>query len=417
MRGLQLLKDDGLMVYSTCSFNPMESECLYIPTSGTPSRVLACQPRHYNISHHPTPADEAVVAEILRRCAGSVELVDVSSCLPGLVRSPGLLTWRVFDSGLNEYASFADVCSAARSRLSTNRVRRNAGKIAESLFPPIAEVAADMHLERCMRLLPHTQDTGGFFVALLRKRSRLPFISSRMHRPRFAMDANADVAETGAAVPLTATAVAGSDGAAPAAVTITTADVKVAEDDANSDVDCAIGRAGAAANDEHAANDVDEPTVAEAATAGSKRPRGDEDEENGAAIDGAAIDGESAALGDVPLAAPAMSGSEKKMREARQEQWIYRHLDAETSKKLSVQFGMSPAFPQHLLLTRSEMSKTMTLVAESIAHFIVPRSSDGPRATRFKLVNSGLKVFDWNSGSVSASHTYRLLQEGIHLVR
>ena len=27
-----------------------------------------------------------------------------------------------------------------------------------------------MQLQRCMRLLPHHQDSGGFFVALLRKR-------------------------------------------------------------------------------------------------------------------------------------------------------------------------------------------------------------------------------------------------------
>jgi hypothetical protein len=30
-----------------------------------------------------------------------------------------------------------------------------------------------MHLERCSRLLPHDQDHGGFFIALLRKRAPL----------------------------------------------------------------------------------------------------------------------------------------------------------------------------------------------------------------------------------------------------
>ncbi|KAF2543671.1 hypothetical protein F2Q68_00028607, partial [Brassica cretica] len=56
MRGLSLLKVGGRMVYSTCSMNPIE--------------------------------DEAVVAEILRRCGGSVELVDVSDKLPELIRRP-----------------------------------------------------------------------------------------------------------------------------------------------------------------------------------------------------------------------------------------------------------------------------------------------------------------------------------------
>lgn len=44
-----------------------------------------------------------------------------------------------------------------------------------SVFPPTAEEAAAMRLELCMRLLPHDQNTGGFFIALLKKvrRARL----------------------------------------------------------------------------------------------------------------------------------------------------------------------------------------------------------------------------------------------------
>lgn len=42
-------------------------------------------------------------------------------------------------------------------------------KIRKSLFPPTPEEAAWMHLERCMRCVPHDEDTGGFFVATLRK--------------------------------------------------------------------------------------------------------------------------------------------------------------------------------------------------------------------------------------------------------
>ncbi|KAF2316057.1 hypothetical protein GH714_040852 [Hevea brasiliensis] len=68
MRGLSLLKVGGRMVYSTCSMNPVENE--------------------------------AVVAEILRRCGGSVELVDVSKELPQLVRRPGLRKWKVRDKGI-----------------------------------------------------------------------------------------------------------------------------------------------------------------------------------------------------------------------------------------------------------------------------------------------------------------------------
>ena len=53
------------MVYSTCTFNPVE--------------------------------DEAVVAELLVRCKGAVELVDVADCLPDLRRMPGKHAWKVKD--------------------------------------------------------------------------------------------------------------------------------------------------------------------------------------------------------------------------------------------------------------------------------------------------------------------------------
>lgn len=82
MRGISLLKVGGRMVYSTCSMNPVENE--------------------------------AVVAEILRRSGGSVELVDVSLELPELIRRPGLKTWKVKDKGL-WLASYKDVPIYRRS--------------------------------------------------------------------------------------------------------------------------------------------------------------------------------------------------------------------------------------------------------------------------------------------------------------
>jgi len=39
--------------------------------------------------------------------------------------------------------------------------------ISKSFFPPGKD--ENFHLERCMRIFPHLQDTGGFFVAVLEK--------------------------------------------------------------------------------------------------------------------------------------------------------------------------------------------------------------------------------------------------------
>jgi 16S rRNA C967 or C1407 C5-methylase (RsmB/RsmF family) len=55
----------GLMVYSTCTFNPVE--------------------------------DEAVVAELLTLCGSALELCDMSAAMPQLKRLPGKHHWRVRD--------------------------------------------------------------------------------------------------------------------------------------------------------------------------------------------------------------------------------------------------------------------------------------------------------------------------------
>ncbi|CAG9533193.1 unnamed protein product [Cercopithifilaria johnstoni] len=124
-RAIQLLAVDGLVVYSTCSLNPIENE--------------------------------AVIASLLRSSAGGIELVDVSQQLPQLKRTSGLSKWRVFDKAMREYSVLEDVV-ADQKRYFTS-----------SMFPPNEEEIQKFHLERCFRVLPHMQNTGGFFVAVLKK--------------------------------------------------------------------------------------------------------------------------------------------------------------------------------------------------------------------------------------------------------
>jgi tRNA (cytosine34-C5)-methyltransferase len=40
------------------------------------------------------------------------------------------------------------------------------------MFPPELNVAKELNLERCIRVMPHHQDTGGFFIAVIRKVSK-----------------------------------------------------------------------------------------------------------------------------------------------------------------------------------------------------------------------------------------------------
>ncbi|MFH4973385.1 hypothetical protein AB6A40_000094 [Gnathostoma spinigerum] len=124
-RAVQLLAVDGLMVYSTCSLNPIE--------------------------------DEAVVAALLRYGAGSLEVVDVSDKLPALKRSRGLNFWKVIDKDMNEYLKYEDV---------PDKLKR---AVVPGMFPPTEEEKVQFNLDRCFRILPHVQNTGGFFVAVIRK--------------------------------------------------------------------------------------------------------------------------------------------------------------------------------------------------------------------------------------------------------
>lgn len=128
LRGVELLEAGGRLVYSTCSLNPYENE--------------------------------SVVAEAIRRFGGKLEVVDVSSELPRLRRSPGLLTWKVRGSGDTDdwYMSVEDV------------PKESGGKYPPTLWPPPSdEEARALGLQHCMRLLPHYHNTGAFFVAVLRK--------------------------------------------------------------------------------------------------------------------------------------------------------------------------------------------------------------------------------------------------------
>uniref|UniRef100_A0A1I8AL02 tRNA (cytosine(34)-C(5))-methyltransferase n=1 Tax=Steinernema glaseri TaxID=37863 RepID=A0A1I8AL02_9BILA len=128
-RSLEILAVGGLMVYSTCSLNPIE--------------------------------DEAVLAELLRHFDGTVELMDVSDKLPELKRSPGISEWKVMDRDMLEFSSYDEV---------PGRLKR---PIQKTMFPPTKEEAEKFHLERSFRVLPHAQDTGGFFVAVLTKTAHL----------------------------------------------------------------------------------------------------------------------------------------------------------------------------------------------------------------------------------------------------
>ncbi|KAI4251329.1 MAG: hypothetical protein LQ352_004918 [Teloschistes flavicans] len=126
VRALQMTKAGGRVVYSTCSMNPIENE--------------------------------AVISSAIERCGGlsKVSILDCTEQLPGLIRRPGLKSWDVMDRDGSIYDAWA-------------QVETRPGKFVEGMFPP----KESLPLDRCIRVYPHLQDTGGFFIAVLEKRSEI----------------------------------------------------------------------------------------------------------------------------------------------------------------------------------------------------------------------------------------------------
>lgn len=119
LRAARLLRPGGRMVYSTCSLSPVENE--------------------------------AVVSEILQ--AASLALVDVRGQL-AMRTSPGLQRWKVAHNG-QLFESHAAALAAGV-------------KLHKGFFPPEAPHLLP-ELSKCLRILPHHNDTGGFFVAVFEK--------------------------------------------------------------------------------------------------------------------------------------------------------------------------------------------------------------------------------------------------------
>ena len=141
VRALQLLKSGGRVVYSTCSMNPVENE--------------------------------AVIASAIERCGGmsKVNLVDCSNSLPDLKRRPGLSEWKVMDKQGKLWQSWSEV-EEEQHRKGTDVLE----KLVKGMFPP-AGFTNSIPLERCMRIYPHLQDTGAFFIAVLEKQSEIKAVS------------------------------------------------------------------------------------------------------------------------------------------------------------------------------------------------------------------------------------------------
>ena len=155
IRAFQLCKVGGTVVYSTCSLNPIENE--------------------------------AVVTEVLRRAEnfspGSIEVLDTHGKLPGFKGRRGLSKWWVLQEKaktissrgvegdedykdypaedlFNIYSEFEEIDEKDKKKLKKSMFSLNEKDMKEKY-----------KIHYSMRVLPHDQDTGGFYIAAFKKLS------------------------------------------------------------------------------------------------------------------------------------------------------------------------------------------------------------------------------------------------------
>lgn len=154
IRALKLVKAGGVVCYSTCTLNPIEDEAV------VSAALIAIQQE----KRKEAPNDPVI------------ELI--SATLPGdLIARPGIKTWRVADYQEGEDTTFDTSddmdempCLSWYDSVDAAMKSKHAGHKAATLLPSMwPSNEKDLHLERCIRLWPQDKDTGGFFLALLRK--------------------------------------------------------------------------------------------------------------------------------------------------------------------------------------------------------------------------------------------------------
>ncbi|KAL9187811.1 hypothetical protein ACHAXT_006189 [Thalassiosira profunda] len=409
LRGARLTNVGGYLVYSTCSMNPVENESVVAELLRIANGALVLEdPRDrmegliarpgWNSwcvlrenSRHSTrkkmkawhkknnskmsekrkeweekrekgecpPPKEREAEKVEEDKEYTPSPYDTIPYVPPATWDEAALRERTTSLGFLEYASYDEVEPEWRRR------------VRASVFPPTVEEASQLELHKCLRCLPQDMDTGGFFVALLKKVKPLgKDANERM---------NAMAREWRGGVDVDAHLKKGGDG--------TNAEKKaigeVAED--------VVMTESSAAEETSATEDK---TDTEPATDAKKA-----EERGGAEI-----------VQKAPVGKIGMRHKHKKKGDVGKEDFM--PCDPSLLPALVEEYGLASTFPKDQIFVRaSGEAKVLYFLSGSIKSDLIDRGIQD----RVTVINSGLKCFE-RCSLQDKKVGYRLAQEGIQYV-
>lgn len=353
VRALQLLKVGGKVVYSTCSMNPVENE--------------------------------AVVSAAVERCGGlgNVDILDSSDKLPNLKRVAGMTSWKVMDKSGRIWDSWEAVEEFAKNQ--ENGVIP--GRLAQTMFPlPAGSDGHNLPLDRCMRVYPHQQDTGGFFITVLEKKKDF--------KAKNENDSKISTGESGVKEEPTSVKT-DSTPAKPEPASTETAPAAAAAEEA-------VVASGSANPDDGAVN-------------GGKRALASEDEERPAK--------KTKVEGDVATPVVAAPKEERpaeqptKQRRNGPVEEVFKYLDPSHPVILNIQefYRLASRFPNDRYLVRNEMGEPAKGIYYTSALIRDILTANEGRGVRF--VHGGVRMFMKQDSPSAEVCRWRIQAEGMPIIQ
>ena len=353
VRALQILKVGGRVVYSTCSMNPVENE--------------------------------AVVASAIERCGGpsKINIVDCSDQLPGLKRYPGMASWQIIDKAARIWNTWEEVEKFATESHSGIIP----GRLIRSMFPmPDGFDGANLPLDRCMRVYPHMQDTGGFFIAVLEKTAEFKARNENEPRQHLAQPNGAD-----------ASASAVKDEPQDSAMQQEHEPLEKPPVESTS------------AQDTPAENT---PTV-ESAVNGSKRPIDVDGADEQPAKKAKTEEGSSAAA--APVAAAAGPGGKQRRNGPVEEPFKYLDPAHPIIQNIKNFYNLSPRFPDNRYMVRNEMgepAKAIYYTTGLMRDILTENEGRG-----MKFIHGGVRMYMKQDAPSAEVCRWRIQSEGIPILQ